>query len=113
MNPGRTESETRAEVNLMIVGDRGDVTTQDDDIGGGAGSTSRMVVGRTSTSNAPMFLHPEDVRSLIPEFVPEKVVLEKWLRRIDGLASLYGWDERAVCTSLCHNATGIGIKNVV
>lgn len=53
-----------------------------------------------------MILRPEDVRSLIPEFIPEKITVLKWLTKIDGLKNIYGWEERAVLhyATLCLGA---------
>lgn len=41
-------------------------------------------------------MKPEDVRSLISEFVPEKVSADKWIRRIESLRTTFDWDERTI-----------------
>lgn len=98
MYAGRTESETQTVANSTVVGDCGDVITGTESgiNRNEAQKNSTTMIGWTSTCNVHMFLHHEDVRNLIPEFVPEKINVEKWLRKIDDLKSLYGWEERAV-----------------
>lgn len=46
--------------------------------------------------NGRMMMKPEDVRSLISEFVPEKVSADKWIRRIESLRTTFDWDERTI-----------------
>lgn len=52
------------------------------------------MIGSTGTNSVQLYLHPEDVRSLIPEFTPEKITVQKWLRKIENLKNVYSWEER-------------------
>lgn len=91
------EDRTRAETNSMVVGERGAIADKiRDEDRSGAECNSRLMVDRKSKSGVEMILHSEYVRGLIPEFLPEKITAEKWLRKIDALKTVHSWEERAV-----------------
>lgn len=82
---------TRTETREKVVGDRGEF--------GGVEISSRCVKIQEVANNcqcAPILLRPEEIHNLVPEFCPEKVTVDKWLRKIENLKRVYNWEDRAV-----------------
>lgn len=81
MNVSGAGDGTRPESSSMVVGERGDVTVgvrSDMSQNEARNNTGlQQIDGTGIQTSLQIFLHPEDVRSLIPEFVPGKITVEK------------------------------------